>query len=342
MKSTTTCRRCDRPTDAATLCRKCVHTLRTGLRNVVSLHSDLDTTVRAGATRYGDPAPGHATAYDSTRLPFDATRFAAEGPGTRTDHDTRTTLRTWAAVVRDTWPPITLHPLIVCTDPDCPRCVRLRAARRGHETEARFRTPPDATVAARAGYLSRLADRIARQPWADDLVADIVTIENRLRRAVDRPSDTWHAGTCGAQLTPERPHDAFTCPCECHHAAATCTDPDCHPGTPLPATQCDRTLWAAVDSDSVTCRGCSTTWTTDDRRAILLDEARDRVVTVDAAWRIVRDLVDEQVPWTRFSARVRQWKTRGRIRPVGSRVIEDTPRDVYLFADILTRLDTKD
>lgn len=339
--TTRTCRRCDRPARDVTLCRACVRTLRTGLRNVASLHGDLDTVVRAGATRYAEPSPVHGTGYGSTRLPFDATRFATGGAGTRIDRETRDVLATWATVVVHEWPAVKLPPLIACTDPSCRRCARLRAARPGLITETRFRTPPRPTVAERAGYLSRLADRIATQPWADDLLTDVLRIERRLRNAVDRPPDTWHAGTCSAELTPARPHDGFTCPCDCH-IGAPCTDPTCRPGEPLPAVTCARVLWADADADTVTCRECRTVWPTAVRRTMLLDEARDRVVTVDAAWRIVHDLVDDQIPWTRFAARVRQWKARGRIRPTTTRVVDGDPRDAYLFAHILDRLDTKD
>lgn len=358
------CRHCDRPSPVAQLCAHCIRTLRVGLRNVAALHADLDTTVRAGATRYTDPSPvrAHTT---TSRLPFDA-RFAPirrtdahgilQAPEQRsnlddTDHHVRNTLATWARVVLDDHPPLRRPMLIVCTDPTCRRCIPYALEDYPAQMQAyRRRAAPRDTVTSMAVYLFRMAGAVASAEYADELLRDVLALERRLRRLVDRPGESWYAGVCGAIVEDERPHDARSCACQCHAGLGIACDVPGGCGrehATIDAVLCSRPLWADADDHEVRCRDCGTTWDVEDRREIVLSEARERVATVDAIWRIVHQHVDDSIGYTRFAARVRTWRNRGltrvedgqRVRYVlrdhGTRVVDGQQVRAYLVGDVL-------
>lgn len=340
--TTAKCQHCDRPAPHATLCQHCTRTLRMALRNVAALYADMDTTVRTRATRITEPAAHVSGGRLDQPLPVDNRFTGTTSKGTTLDREVRATLSTWCRRVLTEYPPTQLRPLIACTDPHCDRCGMLRAHRPQAERDHQRRTPPTGTVTSMAVYLFRMAGAITAQQWADDLLRDMLALERQLRRFVDRPGDAWYAGLCGTILEPERPHDATTCACACHHHNPACDMPGgCgREYTTIDAVLCTRPLWAQPDDTWVRCRDCDTRWDIDDRKEILLVEAGERVATVDAIFRIVNSLIDPELKYTQLSARVRQWKHRGKIHPVGTRVIDGVTVSAYRVGDVLDLLTT--
>jgi hypothetical protein len=86
--------------------------------------------------------------------------------------------------------------------------------------------PPPANTGSALGWLESHVPSIATLEWANEFVRDVMAAEKTMRRVLDRSDTGWYAGKCGATLTPERPHDGFTCECACH-LGVECDLPEC-------------------------------------------------------------------------------------------------------------------
>lgn len=325
--SPTKCNHCDRPAPHSTLCQHCTRTLRMGLQKLASLHADLVDTVRTGTSRYGDA--GSTRGSGEHPLLVSAHFVARDSRGTKLDAAVRNALVGWCRIVAEDWPPLAgpVH-AEACTHLSC--------------IGIRRRQLPTDTVTSMAVYLYRMAGSIVAESWAGDLLDQVLDLERQLRRIVDRPSDRWYAGACGYIVEPERSHDATSCACRCHLAPRfACDMPGgCSPELELiEAVVCMRPLWAEPGKREVRCPDCETTWPVDERRAILITEARERVATVEMITRIVTTLEDRPGQTARLSARIRQWAARGRITPCGTRVVDGRERKVYRVGEVLDLLD---
>lgn len=266
-----------------TLCGKCVSTLDIALGNVATYWADLDT-IRQKRTRYGGTA-AKGSIGKAQPLPVDH-RFldtkpgkGGQGAGSELVFATRNTVTTWARLVMEEHPPI------------------------------REQAPRD-TIASICGWLGLQRHWIAGQDWATEMLDEMLDLERRLRRFVDRPADAWYAGECGSE-----------------------TDRD--DGTTV---TCRRELYATPGSAWVRCNDCGCEYDVEGRRKTLLDEAEDREVTVRMLARIVTTLGDIDASEARLEGRINVWVHRGRLKANGSRVVDGRPRPVYRVGDVLDLL----
>lgn len=293
-----TCDWCGAEVHAGTyLCARCLGTLEIALGNVSTYYADLDT-IREKRARYGGQATKGSIG-KTQPLPVDGRFVDTTGTGSQLAWDARNTVTTWTRHVLDEWPPLDA---IVCNDLLCKRCNPLAA-------EADFRTHPADTISACCGYLSRFLSRIASHRWAVELLDEMLDLERRLRRMVDRPIDAVYRGVCGSLTETERGD-----------------------------VRCTRELYADPGSPFVRCPDCGCTYDTEERRKVLLDEAEDREVTVRVLARLVTTLGDVDVSEARIENRINVWVSRGRLRSNGRRVVDGRPRPVYRVGDVLDLL----
>lgn len=294
------CKHCKRPTGGATLCAKCRRTGEVAWGNVAAYWVDF-TTIRSKQTRYG-PA-GHSVIGKTMPLGMDL-RFAPGGVGSKTENVVRKVTANWVSEL-----------------------AKVTAKPTRHD------------VPSRCGYLMRHMNVAVGQPWAADMLKDVLDLEYRLRRVVDRPADSWYAGVCGLIVEAERPHDQTTCVCAHHTGAATCDiDGGCGTSPVLEEVRCTRTLYAEPGKAFVRCRDCGTTWNVDERRNQLLEEAEDCQVTVRLLARIVTTLGAHDASEAKLEARINTWVYRRRLVSHGKRVVDGRPRPVYRVGDVLDLL----
>lgn len=275
---------CGRPVDGTTLCRGCVKTLAWALANIATHLADLDT-LRTRQARYTDPAPlRHGGGPIS--LPVDH-RFT-DIPGADTDTDqhwgsgtdlewvTRNTITTWVRHILET------HP-------------HLPGPRRD-------------TVGSCCAWLMRRLDRIRVADYATDLLDELLDVERRLARFVDRPPDRWYAGPCTAGLSGLS-------------------------GTWL----CGTDLYAHPDDPEVTCRDCNATYPVEQRRAWLLTHAEDEWHTATDIAHAVTTLGDYDRGERRLIVRIGQWAGAQppRLQTRGHRDVNGRPRPIYRLGDVL-------
>lgn len=280
--------------DGAFLCERCVTTLDISLGNVSAYYDDLDT-LRQKRSRYGSTGSSKGSIGKAQPLPVDGRFLDATGQGSQVAWDTRNTVTTWTRVILDEWPP--------ALGPTCANCLHVSCH------EIRRRTHPRDTVAACCAYIAGWRNRLTSHEWATELLDEMLDLERRLRRIVDRPADAWYAGACGSV-----------------------TDTD--NGEVI----CTRELYAEPGSPFVQCRDCSCTYDVAARRKALLAEAEDREATVRTLARIVTTLGASEASEARIENRINVWVTRGRLTSNGRRVIDGRPRPVYRVGDVLDLL----
>lgn len=318
---------CGRPALYAMICNHCTKTMRVALRHIGGYLLDMSDIARR-ETRFGDNS-GKGSIGKEQPLILD-TRFADKtGTGSQLEYDARATLVAWCRTVMDEWPEY--HP-----GPICELCKHHTC------TQARRRRWPIDTTTSMCAYLLRMASTIAAEMWAPDLLDELLDLEKRLRKFVDRPSERWYAGICGNPLADDREHNGTTCGCDCHNAVGLPCDVPGGCGLEyavVPGARCDYPLWAAPGTPFVRCRECGHTWATTERKATLLDEARDRVLTLEVILQIAETLGTPAMRSPKNPERVRQWAARGKVRVLGERVVHGKPRPIYRVGDVLDLLD---
>lgn len=183
--SSPTCQ-CGRPIDGATLCKKCKHTLEVALANIAAYYADLDT-LRARQVRYGNSGPMRRGGETPAGMDL---RFARKGDASEIEHDTRNTITTWARHVMEQHPEV--H------GPTCSsHCLHVSCSK-----IRRSRYPAD-TVGSCCAYLLRWADWLRVDEAGPEILDELLDLERRLRRLVDRPADRWYAGKCDAMVEVE-------------------------------------------------------------------------------------------------------------------------------------------
>lgn len=289
-----TCAWCSAEVHAGTfLCERCVQTLDYALANIATYHDDLDT-LRTKRARYGGQT-GKGSIGKAVPLPLDGRFTDGTGQGSEVAYAARSTVVAWTRVALDEWPPI--------AGPTCRECLHLSC----HEVKRRAH--PRDTVASCCVYLAGQRNRIAAMPWAAELVDEMLDVERRLRRLVDRPAEGWYAGVCGST-----------------------TDTDAG------EVRCVRELYSEPGSPFVRCRDCGCTYDVEARRKALLREAEDREVTVRTLARVVTTLGASNASEARIENRINVWVSRGRLKANGRRVIDGKPRPVYRVGDVLDLL----
>lgn len=276
--SETTCGWCGaRVAAGLVLCGKCITTLERSLGNIAVYYNDLDT-LRQKRARYGGQA-SKGSVGKAQPLPVDSRFLDRIGTGSQVAWDTRNTVTTWARLVMDEHPPI------------------------------REQAPRD-TIASVCGWLGSQRNWIAGQVWATELLDEMLDIERRLRRLVDRPAESVYRGLCGSET-------------------------DTIDGGVI---VCDEALYATPGSPWVRCPVCGCEYDTEERRKVLLAEAEDREVTVRTLARVLTTLGDVEASEAKLENRINVWVHRGRLASNGQRVIDGRPRPVYRVGDVLDLL----
>ena len=323
--TTTECGNCSRPSPHAFLCARCVTTFDRAIGNIAAYYADLDQVVRVKQTRYASSVRTRASVGKTQPLPIDG-RFAdPAAEGSDLLWSVRNDLTVWCRMVLDHWPPV-IGP--ACRDCDHASCRAARARRH-----------PENTISSMCGYLGAMRRAIAVEVWAAVMLDEVLFLERRLRRFIDRPKDRWYAGQCGFVLEAERAHDQDSCACGCHLTGQGC-DIDGGCGSDLPTvggTVCRRDLYGS-DEPWIRCGDCGSTYSRDDRRRQILIEASDREATTEAIARIVSTVSDHDIDPKRLAQRIRTWSRRGLLQAHGSRVVDGQSRPTYRIGDVLTLL----
>lgn len=173
----------------------------------------------------------------------------------------------------------------------------------------RKRYPRD-TVSDMCSYLMRQLRFITQERWADEILDEFTDLETRLARMVDRPADRWYAGKCSAQ------HDAGN----------------------GKTVICEAELYAKADKGHVDCRVCGERHDIKTRRELLLNEAREVLVTATEAAGALLAWTDYDGSMQKLIDRITKWRERGLLSSRGHAMVKGQDRDLYRLGDIETRL----
>ncbi len=163
---------CGRPVTGASLCTDCTQVLAHTIADISAHAADLDT-IRAKQVRYGQLGGGKATRGREQPLIVDGRFTDRVGVGSQLAWDTRNTVTTWVAVLLDD----------------------LRPAGWSSTT----RLPAD-TVTGGCAFLLTHVDRFRVADYGTQAADELTDLAARLARFVDRPTDPWYAGRCGARV----------------------------------------------------------------------------------------------------------------------------------------------
>lgn len=290
--------RCGKLTAGAHLCPDCTRTLAYAIANTAGHYDDLGTVARR-QTRYGDGGNTKGSIGKTQPLPVDmrfisgppeaAHRNASMGPLTQLRWDAWNTITAWARTVMAEQPQM-LGP--TCAGP----CLHTSCA------VARTRRWPTNTVVSMCHYLDRQHRWIHSREWAPNLLDELLDLEHRLTRAVNRPAERWYAGKCSAP----RPDN----------------------------TLCTAELYATQDRGHVTCRTCDTTHDVDQRRDFLLDEAKHILVTATEAAGALLAWTDYNGNEANLIKLIAKWSATNRLQVRGHVVIAGRDRRLYRLGDV--------
>lgn len=268
------------------LCAKCVKTLDHALGNVATDYVDLDT-LRTKRARYGTAGATRGSigktrpigvdlrfvrpSNAAYRSPNEIQLPGREGQGTELMHDVRNTVVTWVRVCLDDWPALT--------------------------------TPAD-HIPACCTFLQGILTAIAGQPWAEELIADMLRLEKALARLVDRPAERWYAGKCSAS----EPGDGDA--------------------------MCTYELYATTDSGTLRCRVCGTVHDIAARRDFLLEEAQAYRVTATEAAGALLAWTDYDGSESKLVDLIRKWRDRGKLEVADVTSLQGKDRHLYRLGDI--------
>lgn len=315
----TECQHCDPPKATANgfvLCKNCRKTCRKALENVAIYHADLlsiggqQGQVRRRAGGVSDPTGSAAAHLEPTGDPAD--QAAA---------DTKSQLVEWTHDLHQAHPEL-----------------------RDGQPDTRSRTVLDLTR-----YLARHLDAIARLDWAPEFATDLVALERRLRKIIERGKGRWYAGICEHVIEPERPHDAQSCTCACHTLGppldAYDIESDCDvPGGCNPddlviaAVLCDRVLYAVPGQTTVRCPLCRTSHSVAARRSTVLEQAHEELLPLNVIAQACVTLLEGEPSVERLYKRIHNWIRRDQIKDYGVRVLTGRPQRVYRLGDVIDTL----
>lgn len=294
---------CGRPTAGSVLCLDCQQTLRWALVNVAAHYLDLGTVAMKRAN-YGSAGSVKGSIGKAQPLPVDL-RFLDAGPPPEDDRSGRprpATLAVGSQLRWDTWNTMVAWTRTVMEEqpellgPACGDCLHVSCS------QVRRRRWPSNQLPAMTAYLARHFRWIVSQVWAPVLLDELLDLERRLVRMVNRPPDRWYAGKCSA--------------------------------TDGSDNTCTAELYAAADRGHIDCRACGTRHDVADRRAFLLEEAKEYRVTASEA-------ADALMAWTDYDGsehklidRIRKWRDRGRLEVQDVTSLAGRDRHLYRLGDI--------
>lgn len=279
-----TCANCTKPTAGAHICRACETTLAYALANIAAYYDDL-RTVAERRTRYGAQA-GKPSIGKTQPLPVDmrfvdTANHGGAGRGTALAEDARNTLVGWCRATREHNP--------TRTGPACrDACLHTTCA------GVRRTTPPADTVPSMVRYLARMTPAILREDWIGDMLDELLYLEKRLRRFVDRPAERWYAGKC----------------------------------------DCGVDLYAQADRGTVRCTGCDAEYEVALRRDFLLREAEDYLVTATEAARALIAWTDYDGTVDKLTDRIGKWRDRDQLEVRDVTSLNGRDRHLYRLGDI--------
>lgn len=303
--TTTTCS-CGRPTSGARFCERCEKTFSYSIVHVGVYYDDLVNTVATKRTRFGNAGATKGSIGKSQPLPVD-TRFidvtapsdapSPEGsrgrpslaPANQLRYDSWQTIVAWTQTVMES----SGTPLI---EPACTTCVHLSCSE-----IRRRRHPARGTIPSMIRYLARQFRWIIRQDWAPTMADELLDLERRLARMVDRPADRRYAGKCSALTMDGR---------------------------------CEAELYARMDSGRVTCPRCKAEHDVTERRDILLSEAKHYLVTATEAAGALMAWTDYEGSEDKLIDRIRKWRDRGKLDVADVTSLHGRDRHLYLLGDI--------
>lgn len=288
-----TCGHCGKPTQGTTLCDKCATTAAYAIANIAAYTDDADT-VRAKQARYGDPN-GKASVGKTMPLPVDM-RFVSgpprlildtrplggshAAPAAQLMWDVRATLVAWCRVLMDEQARV--H------GPTCVACLHVTCH------TARQRRWPDDTVRGMCRYLDRTHRWWESRDWAPAMLDELLDLERRLRRLVDRPPSRQYAGRC----------------------------------------HCDAELYALEGKTTMHCQACGAEHDVASRREFLLREASDYLVTATEAASALLSWTDCDWAHAKIVDRIRRWRDRGTLDVADVTSLSGRDRHLYRLGDV--------
>lgn len=299
--TTTTCD-CGKPTAGATLCEDCKVTFAYAVSNIGVYWLDLET-VATKRSRFGSGG-GKGAIGKERPLPVDMRfinqtiaddqpppphRGAHLAPASQLKWDVWSTLVAWCRTVMVDQPPV--------TGPACATCIHSSC------TAVRRRRHPGPNVPGMVNYLARQHRWIHSQVWAPKMLGELLDLERRLARLIDRPADRWYAGKCSHQ--------------------------DQH-------GICTAELYATMDRGVITCQACGTNHDVSTRRDFLLKEAGSYLVTATEAAGALLAWTDYDGSEAKLVDRIRKWRDREKLEVVEVTSLNGRDRHLYRLGDVQT------
>lgn len=261
-------------TNGTALCKRCQTTTRISLENIASYHADL-FSLGGRVTRLRTSRGGVS---DPTGNAVARSEPEKDAPDVLAA-EARTTLHGW---VRS----------LVCDRPGV--------------------SWPKDTVSAMTACLARHLGSVATTEWAGEMVRELLDLELRLRKTVERGKGRWYAGICSALIEVDADGEALFC---------------------------DRDLYAIPGTSYVRCPVCRTDHSVTDRRATLLAEARETLLPLSTIAQVCVTLLEGEPSVERLYQRIHKWTQRGDLEDYGVRVLDDRrAHRVYRLGDVLDTL----
>lgn len=296
----TPCPHCGRDMHPATaaICEHCRHTLEVAVVNIGYYRADL-TTLRTGQTHYSRSSG--VTSRGDSHLGMDARFAPTSSQDGKIRPGTASSLATESAAVIGSWCRYVLEHVARGYEPTCDKpclhvsCGRVRKAR-----------PPAEAVTSQCAFLLRWADWLRNDVRGREALLELISVERRLARLVDRPPDLWFAGMCSAD--------------------------DGRDG------KCQQNLYAKAERGDVKCEACGVVWAVEARRAFMLAEAEGFLMTPVEAARAITTLGQYEGTSSQLTGRIYKWAQRGRILASGHVEIDARMRPLYRLGAILDLL----
>lgn len=246
----------------------------------------------------------HAHPSDLRQLGGGDPAFTVDGRlvgGTPTMPATQTRWDAWATVVA--WCRIHMEERPEIEGPVCETsCLHVSCA------DIRRRSWPRNTFASMTHYLAKQHRWTISQPWASDMLDELLDIERRLCRLVDIPAPKWYAGRCGAT--------------------------DIETQLLIDAPECTAELYATTDSGIVRCLACKAEHDIASRRDFLLEQAANELVTASTAASALVAWTDYDGDPGRLTKRISEWRDRGRLEVRDVTSLSGRDRHLYRLGDI--------
>lgn len=290
---------CGRPTAGAALCERCMTTLAFAVANVAGHYEDLGA-VAARQTRYGTGAATKGSIGKTQPLPVDM-RFVSGPPG-------RATLAPLTQLRWDAWNTVVAWCRTVMDEQSQiygPVCGEIACLHVSCNVIKRRRWPKN-NIRSMCLYLDRQHRWIEGREWAPVMLDELLDLERRLTRAVNRPPERWYAGKCSALVL----------------------DPD------NPKALCQVDLYAQEDRGFIVCPGCDAKHDVAERRDFLLTEAKDYLVTATEAAGALMSWTDYAGSESKLVDRIRKWRDRDKLEVRDVTSLNGRDRHLYRLGDI--------